>query len=174
MITIRRALLTDALAIAELINHYASRGLMLPKNPVQIYENLREFVVAVDEEGALMGCGGLRLMDFDLAEVRSLAVSERARGQGIGQRLVNALIDEAHHLGIGRVFALTYEERFFRKLGFDLCDRHIFPQKVWADCRLCPKRHHCDEIAMIRYLKEEEEVLPFPWQRVNHPNVVMS
>lgn len=149
-ITIRPARLADAPAIEALVNLYAAKGLMLPKSLVQVYETLREFVVAVDESGTLLGCGALRLMWHDLAEVRSLAVSEQAQGMGIGRRIVEALLAEAESMGLSRVFALTYQELFFEKLGFSVCSKDIFPQKVWADCQACPKRHACDEIAVLR------------------------
>ncbi|MDQ4076913.1 MAG: N-acetyltransferase [Chloroflexota bacterium] len=153
-ITIRAATLADAPAIAELVNYYAARGLMLPRSLVQVYESLREFVVAVDGSGDVLGCGALRLMWHDLAEIRSLAVHEQAQGLGIGRRIVRALVAEAEQMGLARVFALTYQELFFGKLGFNRCSRDVFPQKVWADCRACPKRHCCDEIAMLLVLDE--------------------
>jgi amino-acid N-acetyltransferase len=154
-VIIRRATLADAPAITELVNRYAARGLMLPKSLVQVFESLREFVVAVDGDGRVLGCGALRLMWHDLAEVRSLAVDEAAQGLGLGRRMVDALVDEAKQMGLARVFALTYQQQFFEKLGFENCERDIFPQKVWADCRACPKRFCCDEIAMLLVLDAE-------------------
>jgi amino-acid N-acetyltransferase len=158
-VTIRRATIADAPAIGALVNQYAARGLMLPKSQVQVYESLREFVVAVDDAGTVLGCGALRLMWNDLAEVRSLAVDERATGTGLGRRMVEALVDEAKEMGLARVFALTYQQVFFEKLGFEVCDRDIFPQKVWLDCRACPKRHCCDEISMLLVLDPERAKL---------------
>ena len=46
------------------------------------------------------------------------------------------------------MFALTLQVEFFARLGFVQVDKAIFPQKVWLDCRQCPKRHQCDETAM--------------------------
>ena len=36
--------------------------------------------------------------------------------------------------------ALTYELRFFEKLGFELVAKEALPLKVWSDCVRCPKR----------------------------------
>lgn len=152
MITIRSAKLADAPAITELINHFAKQGLMLPKSLVQVYEHLREFLVAEEEDGTIVGCGALRLMWHDLAEIRSLAIAERAQGKGIGRRIVEQLIEEARTMGLARLFVLTYQEEFFRRVGFEVVAKQYFPQKTWADCRACPKRHACDEIAMILIL----------------------
>lgn len=41
------------------------------------------------------------------------------RGQGLGRRLVEACVSDAVTFGIYKVFALTYQVAFFRKLGFD-------------------------------------------------------
>jgi amino-acid N-acetyltransferase len=152
MAQIRKARLSDAEAITDLINGYAEQGLMLHKSLVQVYEHLREFLVVEDDDGTLIGCGALRLMWHDLAEVRSLAIHERAKGRGLGRHLVARLIEEAHEMELVRVFALTYQDTFFGKLGFTVVAKHDFPQKVWADCRSCPKRHACDEIAMVLVL----------------------
>lgn len=160
MIEIRKARLQDAEGIANLVNHFASRGLMLPKRLVEVFEQIREFVVAENEEGELLGCGALRLMWYDLAEVRSLAISEAAHGQGLGRRITEALIQEARDLGLARVFALTYQQGFFEKLGFAVVQKSIFPQKVWLDCQGCPKKNCCDEIAMLLVLDEARAGTP--------------
>ncbi len=173
-VIIRHASLADAPAIESLVNLYAARGMMLPKSLVQVFENLREFVVAVDETGTVLGCAALRLMWHDLAEVRSLAVSEEAQGLGLGRRLVQALVDEARTMGLARVFALTYQELFFEKLGFERCSKDIFPQKVWADCRACPKRHCCDEIAMLLRLDQAGALRAEPNQHVPLAEAVPS
>lgn len=155
MIDVRKARVGEARAIADLVNHYARQGQMLPKSLLQVYEFVRDFVVAVDENGELLGCGALRLMWHDLAEVRSLAISEKAKGKGIGRRIVEALIVEARELDLARVFALTYQTTFFEKLGFHVVEKSIFPQKVWLDCKGCPKQNCCDEIAVLFVLDEE-------------------
>ena len=68
--------------------------------------------------------------------------------------LVNWTVEEARRLQIRRLFALTYEQGFFNKLGFDVVDKDALPLKVWSDCVRCPKRDGCDEIAMIRELTD--------------------
>ncbi|MBM3462458.1 MAG: N-acetyltransferase [Armatimonadetes bacterium] len=152
VITVRNARVADAAAITAMVNRYADDGLMLPKTLMEVYEHVREFVVAVDEDNQVIGCGALRIMGIDLAEVRSLATVQEAQGRGVGSRIVEALLDEARTLGLHRIFALTYQIKFFERLGFRIVERHGFPEKVWADCKDCRKRNCCDETAMIRFL----------------------
>jgi amino-acid N-acetyltransferase len=40
------------------------------------------------------------------------------RGHGVGQAIVESLIEKAVDLGIKRVFCLTFEVNFFSKFGF--------------------------------------------------------
>ena len=122
---------------------------MLHRSLESVYHALREFIVAEDG-GRVVGCVALDIFWNDLAEVKSLAVAEDQRGKRLGQRLVEAAIDDAVELGVRRVFALTYEQRFFERCGFAAIDRHTLPEKVWRECLACPKADCCDEIAVLR------------------------
>lgn len=143
--------------MAELIATFAQRGKMLFRSHAELYEAVRDFQVAV-EQGAdgekVKGVCALEIIWADLAEVRSLAVNETAQGRGVGHALVQAVVEEARRLLIHKVFALTYEQAFFEKLGFAVVDKSALPLKVWSGCIKCPKRLECDEIALVRTLPE--------------------
>ena len=147
-ISIRPAGLGDMRQVEPLINRFAKNNLMLPKSPEQLSRHFREFVVAVDADNRVVGCGALRVYSEQLAEISSLAVDEATHGRGVGRQLVERLIEEARALGLKTVFALTLQELFFHRLGFRTVSKELFPLKVWADCRMCPKLHACDEIAV--------------------------
>jgi amino-acid N-acetyltransferase len=147
-VTVRVARIADMRQVEPLINRFARQNLMLPKTLDQLSRLFREFVVAVDADGRVLGCGALRVYTESLAEVASLAVDEAAHGLGIGRRVVAALLENGRDLGLTTVFALTLQEEFFHRIGFRTVPREMFPLKVWADCRTCPKLHACDEIAV--------------------------
>ncbi len=147
----RHARVPDATAIRDLINYYAERGRMLHRSLEAIYEMLREFVVA-EEDSQIVGCVAVDVFWADLAEVKSLAVAEDRRGQGIGRILVEAAEADARKLGVKKLFALTYEKGFFLSRGFTPIDRDTLPEKVWRECIACSKFDACDEIAMIKNL----------------------
>jgi len=153
MSTIRTATVHDVPRISEIINSHAELGRMLFKSYAQLYESLRDFAV-FEKDGKVLGCTALAIIWADLAEVRSLAVDEAARGQGIGRKLTEWCIDEARRLQIRRLMSLTYEQAFFEKLGFEVVNKDTLPLKVWSDCVRCPKRDGCDEIAMVRTLHD--------------------
>lgn len=152
---IRKARLTDVKAVHRLINDYAVRGLLLPRSLNELYENIREYFVW-EEEGRIIGVCGLHVAWEDLAEVRSLAVAESAAGRGIGRALVEKCLEEARELAVPKVFALTYQEGFFAKMGFAEVDKQTLPQKIWADCLKCVKFPDCDETALMLELSLAE------------------
>ena len=144
---VRKAILQDAREIHKLLLVYAKDGLVLPRSLMDIFEAIRDFYVFV-EDGQVVGAAALNICWEDLAEVRSLVVHQDYGGRGVGRHLVEACISEARHLGIGRVFALTYQQVFFEKLGFEVIEKSELPQKIWGDCIKCAKFPECDEIAL--------------------------
>lgn len=155
---IRNATIYDVPRMQEIINSHAEFGRMLFKSLAQLYEDLRDYAVfetpGDDGKPRVVGCVALTIIWADLAEVRALAVDESQRGKGIGSKLVSWTIDEARRLQIRRLMSLTYEQRFFEKLGFVVVEKETLPLKVWSDCVRCPKRDGCDEIAMVRVLED--------------------
>ncbi len=152
MISVEPARLSDAEAIAALVNAWADREQMLHRSVGEVYETIRDFHVARDEEGGLVACGGLHVMDADLAEIRALAVNQEIQGTGAGALVVEACIADAERIGIARVFALTYQPGFFERQGFRIANVMEFPQKVWNECVRCPLFTNCKEIAVVREL----------------------
>ncbi len=147
MHAIRKAQIEDVRQLQQLVNGFADRGVMLPRSLNDIYETLRDFVVAsIDDE--IVGCGALHVCWEGLAEIRSLAVLEPHQSTGIGAALVAAMLEEAQDLGIAKVFALTYIPEFFQHLGFSRVSKRSLPHKIWKDCLACVKFPDCDETAV--------------------------
>jgi amino-acid N-acetyltransferase len=144
---IRHARIPDARAIHQLLLDYAQDGQLLGRSLADIYENIRDFYV-YEEEGLILGVGALVICWEDLAEVRSLAVASGQQGKGIGRIIVETCLQEAVELGLKRVFALTYQPEFFKKLGFFDIEKSELPQKIWGDCLKCVKFPDCDEFAL--------------------------
>ncbi len=146
-VTIRPARMGDIKAIHSLLQQFANRGLLLGRSISSLYDQLRDFVV-YDDNG-VQGVCSLHICWDNLAEIRSLAVAESSQRQGIGRELVASCLDEAKSLEINRVFTLTYQGIFFRKLGFVPIEKSELPHKIWSDCIQCPKFPDCDEEALI-------------------------
>ncbi|HET6229380.1 MAG TPA: arsenic resistance N-acetyltransferase ArsN2 [Longimicrobiaceae bacterium] len=99
------------------------------------------FVVARAADGSLAGMAGVE-MHGRAALLRSVAVAESARGQGLGVALTRAAIDLARHEGADAVHLLTTTaESFFPRLGFERVERGDLPAALAASEELrgaCP------------------------------------
>ena len=160
----RRATLGDIPALEHFIAAYTGDGTLLPRNRANLLAHLGDFVLCL-ESGELVGCGALQRVDGKQAEVRSVAVRPESRGHGLGGRIVEALVERGRALGLESVFCLTRQVPFFAHHGFLEVPKEAFPHKIWNDCRLCPRQHHCDEVAMQRPLHEVAHVVVTPASR---------
>lgn len=67
------------------------------------------WLAVFDGDGAPVGCGGLRVLEPGVGEIKRMFVSQRARGAGHGRRLLRALEDRAAKAGLSHVRLLTTE-----------------------------------------------------------------
>ena len=138
----------DIESIWELLAVYSKKRLLLPRTREEIRERLPSFIVA-EQRGVFSGCVALRDFGGRLYEIRSLAVPEGLNGAGIGTALVSEAVSRLKASAPCRIFALTYRARLFQRAGFRIVDKSLFPQKIWSDCSLCPKKESCDETAVL-------------------------
>ncbi|MGR3913895.1 MAG: N-acetyltransferase [Gammaproteobacteria bacterium] len=143
--------MSDIAGLRDLLAHFVSRGLLLPRSEADLIRHLREFSVC-ELHGGIIACAALQIFTRDLGEVRSLAVAPHYARRGLGRRLVMRLEREAAGLGLARLIALTYEVDFFHRLGFRTVAMRTLPEKLWGVCINCPKFHNCDEIAVLKNL----------------------
>ena len=147
-IQIRIAEKNDASAICRILAPYARKKIVLPRTPEEISRHIHNFCVA-EKSGRIIGCCAFRDYGNTLFEIRSLAVSARNAGGGVGSKMVNFLKEKISEHGDVKVFALTTSAGFFHRLGFHTVEKDMFPQKIWSDCSKCPKLNDCDEEAVM-------------------------
>ncbi|MEO7287425.1 MAG: amino-acid N-acetyltransferase [Jatrophihabitantaceae bacterium] len=116
-VLIRRARTADVPAIKSLIDTYTGQRILLAKDTVTLYEDVQEFRVA-EHAGRIVGCGAMHVLWQDLGEIRTLAIAPDCRGAKFGDLLLAELINGARELGLARLFALTFQVRFFSRHGF--------------------------------------------------------
>jgi len=127
-LSIRQAALSELTELLALLNECE-----LPLEGVA--EHLRGFLVARDGE-ALLGVVGLERYD-DVGLLRSLAVSPKVRGRGVGGKLVKALMDGARKGNIRAVYLLTETaESFFPRFGFETIPRAALDARLEASREL--------------------------------------
>jgi amino-acid N-acetyltransferase len=120
-LVIRPARTSDIKAIRAIIDTYVLGRRLLAKETVTLYETVQEFTVA-EFGGEVVGCGALHVLWEDLAEVRTVAVLEKMRGHGVGNAIIENIVDRARLIGIERIFCLTFETEFFARNGFSVIE----------------------------------------------------
>ena len=101
---------------------------------------LAGFAVA-ESDGTVVGVAGLERYGRQ-GLLRSVAVSDRHRGLGLGARLTESVIADARANGLDGLYALTTTaERYFPRLGFEVIERGAIPAEVQASAEfrtICP------------------------------------
>lgn len=110
----------------------AQRRVLVSKDTVAYFEGLQEFRVA-EIDGRVVGCGALHVMWDDLAEVRTLAVSQDHLGRGVGGAILETLAADAVDLGVERLFCLTFETDFFTRHGFTEIEGQAVDPDVYVE-----------------------------------------
>jgi amino-acid N-acetyltransferase len=109
---------------------------------------LERFVVAV-RGATLVGACGLEVHARQ-GLLRTLGVSEAARGQGIGRALVVSVVERAQAEGLAGVYLLTTTARsFFARLGFEEAPRDQAPAGIRESWEF---RSGCPEAAVLMRL----------------------
>ena len=103
-------------------------------------EHMQDFLLAHTTEQAV-GMIGLQPLG-SIGLLRSLVVDPSTRGQGIGERLVNALESRAAKIGINELWLLTIDaDDYFARLGYVTADRTDAPTEIRTTeefSNLCP------------------------------------
>ena len=150
MIELVKATLCDIPQMQELVTNEVKDGIILNRTEDEVATNIRSYVLAKDE-GKLVGYTALHIHSKRVAEIRSLIVHEKYRGQNVGKRMVEFTLNEAKHLGVEEdVLVLTYLPQFFQKLHFHEINKESIPEhKIWADCIKCIHFPICNEVALV-------------------------
>lgn len=117
-VTIRKATQSDLPAIEQLITRFVEDGTLLPRTFQELEDLLDNFFIA-EINDQIVGCAALDIYNAKLAEIRSLAVSPEAQGNGVGKLLVQACVDLAAQRNIFEVMAISSSDAFFKACGFD-------------------------------------------------------
>lgn len=155
----RQAVSSDAGAIHRLIVDNLEAGHLLPRTLDDVTVNIARFTVAVIDD-AVIGCAELAPLSAVVAEVRSLVVTERSRGQHIGPRLVSHLATEGATRGFSTLCAFTHDPSHFVRLGFTIVPHVWVPEKIERDCRSCAQFRRCGQYAVTLPLRDGAQIRP--------------
>lgn len=95
---------------------------------IDYQKGVRLFTLEQDEQ--VIGVVGIE-MHGDYGLLRSLAVSETERGQGLGVLLLKHAEEAAQILGVKQLYLLTTTTAdFFAKMGYQITDRVNAPEAI--------------------------------------------
>ena len=152
MIDYAKARLCDIKEMQELVEEEVKKGTILFRSSDEMATNIRSYVIAKKDD-TIVGFGALHFHAYDLGELRSLIVSEKCRGEGIGKGMVKTMLEDGKSLNVKKIFTLTYEQSFFESIGFKEIPKESLPaHKIWADCIKCKHFPVCDEVALIKII----------------------
>jgi putative acetyltransferase len=84
---------------------------------------------SVLDDGSLVGCGALKRLDGDHAELKSMRTARARKRSGVASALMEHILAEATRLGFTRISLETGSAEFFRparslyeKFGFGYCE----------------------------------------------------
>ena len=125
---IRPAEVRDIPDLMRLIEPLIQRGNLLPRTKNDIERHLAEFVIA-EHDRLVYGCAALKSFAADKAgEIYCLAVSDKGRGMGYGDLLLQSIENMAVKQGLTQLFALTTRTAdWFLERGFEASDPNALP-----------------------------------------------
>ncbi len=151
--SVRRAKMSDAQRIFELVDYWADKGEILPRSLDNIIHGIQNFVVA-EVAGKVVGCASLYIYQSDLAEIRSVVVEQEFHQQGQGKAMVQYLMEYAHQMELIDIIVLTYIPDYFAPLGFANIDKSSLADNIIEDSEPSPHKNPDDEVAMLYSLNK--------------------
>ena len=80
------------------------------------------------EDGEILGCGAIKLLGHDHAEIKSMRVDDRFRGAGVGRAILRHIIHDARERGLSSLWLETGStddfapaRRLYESEGFTEC-----------------------------------------------------
>lgn len=103
-------------------------------------EHIRNFIVLANQQ-TVIGVAGLEIYQ-NIGLLRSIAVQNDFRNQGLGERLISKIKTRAYSCNINQLFLLTETaDHYFKKQGFEVIDRYLAPDSIKQTrqfTHLCP------------------------------------
>lgn len=128
------------LNVAWVERHFAMEDkdrLLLERPQEKIIDQGGHILIAQDESGAAIGCVALVPYSEGVLELAKMAVSDSARGKGVGSMLMAATITQARQLGARELYLesnalLGPAVRLYERSGFQHLPAELRPASPYA------------------------------------------
>lgn len=143
--TLRPALKTESAQIRALIH-------LVGINPMGL--DWKRFVVAVNEQDEMIGCGQLKPHGKDILELASLAVYPEQQGKGVGRAVIEHLLENSPrplYLMCESSNGPLYEKFGFQEIQYEEMPRYF--QRISKLAGLATSLAHREERLMVMKLQ---------------------
>ncbi|SIQ47196.1 N-acetylglutamate synthase [Marinobacterium stanieri] len=125
---VRQASIEDVGGILELIAPLEEKGVLVRRSRELLEAEIERFTV-VERDGAIIGCAALYPFSEErIGELACVAIDNSYRGGQRGDRLLDAIEDQAQALGLDQLFVLTTRTaHWFVERGFNAADKDRLP-----------------------------------------------
>jgi len=130
-ICVDKATLHDVSGIHSVLLSNRKDTQLFQRTRADIQRNVRDFFVATNDRGSLLGCLAVHFHSNRIAEVLSVAVAPEHHGKGIGPRLLEAGENAAREAGAETVWLVCEKPVYFERLGYKRISRFKLPASVW-------------------------------------------
>ncbi len=108
----------DLPTLVTFLEPFVADGKLLPRTTQELGDLLPNGFIA-EADGLIIGFAALEIYSSKMSEIRSLAVSPEFRSRGVGRLLVEQCVARARERKVLEVMAITSNEDFFKRCGFD-------------------------------------------------------
>jgi amino-acid N-acetyltransferase len=126
---LRQANIEDVGGILELLTPLEEQGILVRRSREVLETEISRFKV-IELDGMIIACAALYPYSSELAELACVAVSSEYRSGQRGDRLLNAISDQARAENMNKIFVLTTRTaHWFIERGFSETDISALPQE---------------------------------------------
>ncbi len=126
---LRQASIEDVGGILELLIPLEEQGILVRRSREVLETEISRFKL-IERDGIIIACAALYPYSTELAELACVAVSEEYRSGNRGDRLLNALSEQAKTENMKKIFVLTTRTaHWFMERGFSEADISALPQE---------------------------------------------
>lgn len=128
--TIESATVEDVQSVASVFIANKDDPGLFQESQAEVRRHLRDFLVARDANGEIVGCAGLNQDSGGLAEIYGVAVLPAVQGQGIGTMLMQKCKEQAAANQVTRLWLATVKPAYFQRYSFRPTSRWSLPTLV--------------------------------------------
>jgi amino-acid N-acetyltransferase len=126
---LRQATIEDVAGILELLTPLEEQGILVRRSREVLETEIHRFNV-IELDGMVIACAALYPSSNELAELACVAVREEYRTGQRGDRLLNAISEQAKAENINKIFVLTTRTaHWFMERGFSEADISALPKE---------------------------------------------